>query len=66
MNIEKKYKVIVEVSGGEAKVTSCPDEVQVEIIDWDNLKERLSEEELEELDIATVRIGCKNTLTCLK
>ena len=29
-------KVIIEVSGGVADVTSCPDDVEVEIIDHDN------------------------------
>jgi len=29
-------KVTIEVSGGIAEVTSCPDEVEVEIIDHDN------------------------------
>lgn len=29
-------KVIVEVSGGVAYVTECPDDVEVEIIDHDN------------------------------
>ncbi len=31
-----KHKVIVEVEGGCAEVTSCPDGVEVEIIDHDN------------------------------
>ncbi len=32
----KKLKVVVEVSGGVAYVTDCPEEVEVEIIDHDN------------------------------
>jgi len=34
-----KYKVIVEILGGVAEVTSCPDNVEVEIIDHDILKD---------------------------
>lgn len=29
-------KVIVEVRGGVAEVTSNPDNIDIEIIDWDN------------------------------
>lgn len=29
-------KVIIEVTGGVAEVTQCPDDVMVEIIDHDN------------------------------
>ncbi len=36
-------KVIVEVSGGVAQVTSNPDGVQVEIVDWDDINERIAE-----------------------
>ena len=32
----KKYKVIIEVLGGVAEITQCPDQVEVEIIDHDN------------------------------
>jgi len=31
----KKRKVIIEVYGGVADVTQCPDDVEVEIIDHD-------------------------------
>jgi hypothetical protein len=31
-----KHKVVIEVEGGCAGVTSCPDGVEVEIIDHDN------------------------------
>lgn len=34
----EKLKVIIEVSGGVAEVTSCPENVEVEIIDHDNLE----------------------------
>ena len=34
-----KFRVVVEVSGGVAEVTDCPDEVEVEIIDWDNQRD---------------------------
>jgi len=37
-----KPKVVIEVSGGIADVTSCPDGVDVEIIDHDNLEEEAS------------------------
>lgn len=32
----KIRKVVIEVSGGVADVTECPDDVEVEIIDHDN------------------------------
>ena len=32
----EKLKVVVEVSGGVAYVTTCPDNVEVEIIDHDD------------------------------
>ena len=31
-----KKKVVIEVHGGIAEVTECPDDVEVEIIDHDN------------------------------
>ena len=31
-----RHKVIIEVLGGVAEVTSCPENVEVEIIDHDN------------------------------
>ncbi len=37
-------KVIIEVLGGVAEVTQCPDDVEVEIIDHDNLDEEPQEE----------------------
>lgn len=33
---EKKRKVVIEVEGGVADVTECPDDVEVEIIDHDD------------------------------
>jgi hypothetical protein len=36
--MEPKRKVVIEVYGGVAEVTSCPDDVDVEIIDHDNLE----------------------------
>ena len=32
----ERYRVVVEVSGGVAEVTTCPDQIDVEIIDHDN------------------------------
>lgn len=32
-------KVVIEVYGGVAEVTSNPDNVEVEILDWDDFKE---------------------------
>ncbi len=32
----EKRKVVIEVLGGVADVTQCPDDVEVEIIDHDN------------------------------
>lgn len=39
----EKLRALVEVSGGVAYVTHCPEEVEVEIIDHDN--ESVPEEE---------------------
>lgn len=36
--MDEKYQVVIEVSGGVAEVTSCPDCVEVTIIDHDNLE----------------------------
>ena len=33
----RRHKVIVEVYGGVATVTSCPPEVKVKVIDYDEL-----------------------------
>jgi hypothetical protein len=35
----EKLRVVIEVSGGVAYVTRCPEEVEVEIIDHDNEEE---------------------------
>lgn len=37
--ILKERKVIIHVVGGVAEVFDCPDDVEIEIIDFDNLKE---------------------------
>jgi hypothetical protein len=34
----KKRKVVIEVLGGVAYVKDCPEDVDVEIIDYDNLE----------------------------
>ena len=31
-----KLRVVIEVVGGVADVTQCPDGVEVQIMDWDN------------------------------
>ena len=36
---DKKLKVIIGVSGGVAEVEFCPDSVEVEIRDYDNINE---------------------------
>lgn len=36
MTKKEKRKVVVEVNGGVADVTQCPDDVEVKIIDHDN------------------------------
>jgi len=32
----ERFRVVVEVTGGVAEVTTCPDQIDVEIIDHDN------------------------------
>ena len=36
MKVRNKKKVVIEVLGGVAEVTQCPEGVEVEIIDHDN------------------------------
>jgi hypothetical protein len=39
----KKKKVVIEVLGGVASVAKCPDGVEVEIIDYDNIEAEAEE-----------------------
>jgi hypothetical protein len=45
-------KVVVEVTGGVAEVTTCPDGVDVEIIDHDNLEAEAEQAKIAEHGIS--------------
>lgn len=48
----ERPKVVVEVSGGVAEVTQCPDGVEVEIIDYDDLEDQAEQARIAERGIS--------------
>ena len=56
--LPKVRRVIVTVEGGNARVTSCPDDIRVEIVDLDNQEAEKDQDLVEDEGIACCICGC--------